>query len=136
MGSDLTSSPIMHDVLARKLEDALCALLLANAGFSFLAGEVGRLELLAADADGLDHAIGRLVSIVFSAQESGPGPALRPAPSANWRSTTAPRTARPPGAAPGAALGCALDGTGDGTAKTLRSVVQRTRLQDGAVNKD
>jgi hypothetical protein len=69
------------------LREALRAFLLANAGFPLSpeaaeafddtvgsarlharADEAGRLELLPADADGLDHAIGRLVSIVFAAQ--------------------------------------------------------------------
>jgi len=79
------------------------ALLLANAGLPFaddaaeafdeavastrlraLAGEAGRIELLPAEADGLDHAIGRLVLIVFAAQENGSWPRLKACAECHW----------------------------------------------------
>jgi predicted RNA-binding Zn ribbon-like protein len=85
------------------LREALRALLLANAGFPFPAGsaeafedsvrcvrlrphagEAGWLELLPADADGLNHAIGRLVSIVFAAQENGTWPRLKACAECRW----------------------------------------------------
>src|SRR5829696_10240749 len=52
----------------------------------------------------------------------GPGPASRFAPNATGRSTTTPRTIRPPGAAPSAERGSALAATGDDAAKSPRSV--------------
>jgi hypothetical protein len=126
---------------ARSLREALRALLLANAGFPLVpeaaetfggavgsvllharADEAGRLELLPTDAGGLNHAIGGLASIVLAAQQGGIGPASRAAWSATGRSTTAPRTVRPPGAAPSAAPGSAFAATGDDVGKSPRSV--------------
>ena len=88
---------------ARSLREALRALLLVNescplaleaaeafdnavasARLRARADAVGRLELLPADADGLDHAIGRLLSIVFAAQEHGTWPRLKAC--AQWHS--------------------------------------------------
>jgi predicted RNA-binding Zn ribbon-like protein len=88
---------------ARSLREALRALLLANAGYSLssevaeafeeavgsarlraLVGEGGQLELLPAAADGLDYAIGRLVSIVFAAQENGTWPRLKACAECHW----------------------------------------------------
>jgi predicted RNA-binding Zn ribbon-like protein len=88
---------------ARSLREALRAFLLANAGFPLApeaaetfdeavgsarlrvrADEAGRLELLPADADGLDHAIGRLLSIVFAAQENGTWPRLKACAECHW----------------------------------------------------
>jgi predicted RNA-binding Zn ribbon-like protein len=88
---------------ARSLREALRAMMLANAGFPFSTeaaepfdetaatarlrvrtGETGRLELLPAEADGLDHAIGRLVSIVFAAQQDGTWSRLKACPECHW----------------------------------------------------
>jgi predicted RNA-binding Zn ribbon-like protein len=88
---------------ARSLREALRALLLANAGFPLAAeapeafdaavgsvrlrartGEGGQLELLPADAEGLEHAIGRLVSIVFAAQQDGTWPRLKACAECHW----------------------------------------------------
>jgi predicted RNA-binding Zn ribbon-like protein len=88
---------------ARSLREALRALLLANAGFPLAAeaaeafddavgsarlrarvGEAGRVELLSAEEDGLDHAIGRLVSIVFAAQQDGSWPRLKACAECHW----------------------------------------------------
>ncbi|MDQ3861903.1 MAG: CGNR zinc finger domain-containing protein [Actinomycetota bacterium] len=88
---------------ARRLREALRALLLANAGLPFAddaaeafdeavastrlrarAGEAGRIELLPAEADRLDHAIGRLVLIVFAAQENGSWPRLKACAECHW----------------------------------------------------
>ncbi len=88
---------------ARSLREALRALLLANAGFPLTpeaaevfddavgsarlrarADEAGRLELLPGDADGLDHAIGRLVSIVFAAQQDGTWLRLKACAECHW----------------------------------------------------
>ena len=88
---------------ARSLREALRALLLVNAGFPLApeaaeafdnasasarlrarAGETGRVELLPAEADGLDHAIARLVSIVFTAQENGTWPRLKACAECHW----------------------------------------------------
>ncbi len=88
---------------ARSLREALRAFLLANAGFPLApeaaeafdtaaasarlrvrADEVGSLELLPADADGLGHAIGRLVSIVFAAQQDGTWPRLKACAECHW----------------------------------------------------
>jgi predicted RNA-binding Zn ribbon-like protein len=87
------SSPALTNedlACARRLREALRAFLLANAGlpldpgaaaaFDDAAGPVrlrarvdekGWLELLPAQEEGLSHAIGRLVSIVFAAQQDG-----------------------------------------------------------------
>jgi predicted RNA-binding Zn ribbon-like protein len=87
----------------RSLREALCVLLLANAGFP-LPGEapeafddaVGsarlraracegrRVELLPANAEGLEHAIGRLVSIVYAAQQDGTWPRLKACAECHW----------------------------------------------------
>jgi predicted RNA-binding Zn ribbon-like protein len=88
---------------ARGLREALRGLLAANAG-SPLSSEVaeafddavgparmrvrsdvaGRLELLPADAGGLGNAIGRLVSIVFAAQQDGTWPRLKACAECHW----------------------------------------------------
>jgi predicted RNA-binding Zn ribbon-like protein len=102
----LPSSPVLTDedlARARRLREALRAFLLANAGlplapeattaFEDAAGptrlrarvdEEGWLELLPADEDGLDHAIGRLVSIVFAAQQDGSWPRLKVCVECHW----------------------------------------------------
>ena len=88
---------------ARRLREALRAFLLANAGFPFDPGaaaafddaarsarlrattdEEGWLELLPADEDGLGHAIGRLVSIVFAAQQDGTWARLKVCAECHW----------------------------------------------------
>ncbi len=88
---------------ARSLREALRALLVSNAGFP-LSSEVteafddavgsarlriqsdgaGRLELLSADAEGLDHAIGRLLSIVFTSQQDGTWSRLKACAECQW----------------------------------------------------
>jgi predicted RNA-binding Zn ribbon-like protein len=88
---------------ARNLREALRAMLLANSGFPFLAedagafdeaaatarlrataGEMGRLELVPAEADGIDHAVGRILSIVFAAQEKGSWWRLKVCAECHW----------------------------------------------------
>jgi predicted RNA-binding Zn ribbon-like protein len=88
---------------ARSLREALRALLVANAGFPLSpevaegfddavgsarlrvrSDEAGWLELLPADAGGLGHAIGRLVSIVFAAQRDGTWPRLKACAECHW----------------------------------------------------
>ena len=88
---------------ARSLRDALRALVLANAGFALSsevaeafddavgparlrarADEAGRLELLPAAADGLDRAIGKLLSIMFAAQQDGTWPRLKACAECHW----------------------------------------------------
>ena len=88
---------------ARRLREALRAFLLANAGFPLSseaakafddavasarlhvrADEAGRLELLPANADGLDHAISRLVSIMFAAQQDGTWSRLKACAECHW----------------------------------------------------
>jgi predicted RNA-binding Zn ribbon-like protein len=88
---------------AQSLREALRAMLLANAGFPLpadaaeafddaaatvrlraRAGKAGRVALLPADADGLDHAIGRLLSIIFSAQENGTWHRLKACAECHW----------------------------------------------------
>jgi predicted RNA-binding Zn ribbon-like protein len=88
---------------AKSLREALREMLLANAGFPFpaeaadafdeavatarlraRAGEAGRLELFPAEADGLDHAVGRLVSVVFEAQEDGSWSRLKACAECHW----------------------------------------------------
>jgi predicted RNA-binding Zn ribbon-like protein len=88
---------------ARSLREALRALLLANAGFPLApeateafdnaaatvrlrarAREAGQLELLPADEDGLEHTIGRLLSIVFAAQENRTWPRLKACAECQW----------------------------------------------------
>jgi predicted RNA-binding Zn ribbon-like protein len=88
---------------ARSLREALRAFLLANAGlplspqaaedFDAVAGCVGlharaddaaRLELLPSEREGLDYAIGRLVSIVFAAQKDGRWPRLKACAECRW----------------------------------------------------
>ena len=88
---------------ARSLREALRAFLLANAGFPLApeaaeafddavgparlyvrADEAGRLGLFPAYADGLDHAIGRLASVVFAAQQDGTWPRLKVCGECHW----------------------------------------------------
>ena len=88
---------------AKRLREALRAFLLANAGSPLdpgaavafddaadsvrlraTADEEGWLELLPADEDGLDHAIGRLVSIVFAAQQDGTWSRLKVCAECHW----------------------------------------------------
>jgi predicted RNA-binding Zn ribbon-like protein len=88
---------------ARSLREALRALLLANAGFPLIpesteafdeavgsvrfrvrADEVGRLELLPSDEDGLEHAIGGLTSVVLAAQQGGSWPRLKACAECHW----------------------------------------------------
>jgi predicted RNA-binding Zn ribbon-like protein len=88
---------------ARSLRQALRALLLANAGFPLSAeaaeafvdavgsarlrariGEGGEVELLPADAEGLEHALGRLVWIVFAAQRDGTWSRLKACAECHW----------------------------------------------------
>jgi predicted RNA-binding Zn ribbon-like protein len=88
---------------ARGLREALRALLLANEcsplalgaaeAFDDAVGSVclraradgaGWLELLPAAADGLDYAIGRLVSIMFAAQENETWPRLKVCAECHW----------------------------------------------------
>lgn len=88
---------------ARSVREALRAMLLANAGFQLApgavesldaavgparlrvrVGEAGLLELLPADADGLDQAVGRLVSIVFAAQWDGTWSRLKACAECHW----------------------------------------------------
>ena len=88
---------------ARRLREALRAFLLANAGlpldpgaaaaFDDAAGPVrlrarvdekGWLELLPAEEGGLDHAIGRLVAIVFGAQQAGTWSRLKVCAECHW----------------------------------------------------
>ncbi len=88
---------------ARDLREALRGLLAANAGFPLSSevaeafddavgsarlrirsDEAGRLELHPADAGGLGHAIGRLVSIVFAAQRDGTWPRLKACAECHW----------------------------------------------------
>jgi predicted RNA-binding Zn ribbon-like protein len=100
------SSPVLTDgdlARARRLREALRAFLLANAGlplapeaaeaFDDAAGsarlrartdEEGWLELLPADEDGLNHAIERLVSIVFAAQQDGTWSRLKVCAECHW----------------------------------------------------
>ncbi len=86
---------------ARALREALRAMLLSNADLSAEAakafneavatarlrvrtGEAGRVELLPAGADGLDQAVGRLVSIVFAAQQDGSWSRLKACAECHW----------------------------------------------------
>jgi predicted RNA-binding Zn ribbon-like protein len=48
------------------------------------AGEAGRVKLLPADAEGLDQAIGWLVSIVSAAQENGSWSRLKACAECHW----------------------------------------------------
>ncbi len=127
---------------ARSLREALRALLLVNescplaleaaeafdnavasARLRARADAVGRLELLPADADGLDHAIGRLLSIVFAAQEHGTWPRLKACAECHWgRSTITRAINRLLGAAPSAVRGFAFAATGDDVAKIRPSL--------------
>ena len=87
----------------RRLREALRAMLLANADFPFPeyaaeafdaaaagarlraeAGEAGRVKLLPAEADGLDHAVGRMLSIVFAAQQDGNWSRLKACAECHW----------------------------------------------------
>jgi predicted RNA-binding Zn ribbon-like protein len=98
--------PVLTDkdlARAKKLREALRAFLLANAGlplapeaieaFDDAAGPVylrataeekGWLDLLPADEEGLGHAIGRLVSIVFAAQQDGTWSRLKVCAECHW----------------------------------------------------
>jgi predicted RNA-binding Zn ribbon-like protein len=88
---------------ARRLRQALRAFLLANAGLPLDSGapvafddaagparlratavEDGCLELLPAEEDALGHAIGRLVSIVFAAQQDGTWSRLKVCAECHW----------------------------------------------------
>jgi predicted RNA-binding Zn ribbon-like protein len=102
----LPPSPVLTDedlARAKNLREALRGFLLANAGlpldseaamaFDDAAGptrlcarvdEEGWLELLPADEDGLDRAIGRLVSIVFAAQQDGTWSRLKVCAECHW----------------------------------------------------
>jgi predicted RNA-binding Zn ribbon-like protein len=100
------SSPVLTDgdlARARKLREALRAFLLTNAGlplapeaaeaFDDAAGsarlharadEEGWLELLPVDEGALGHAVGRLVSIVFAAQQDGTWSRLKVCAECHW----------------------------------------------------
>ena len=100
------SSPALTDedlARARRLREALRAFLLANAGLPLApdaadalsealgpallrarADDEGRLELLPADRDGPTHATGRLVSIVFAAQQDGTWSRLKACAECHW----------------------------------------------------
>jgi predicted RNA-binding Zn ribbon-like protein len=102
----VSSSPALTSedlTRARRLREALRAFMLANAGlpldpgapvaFDEAAGparlwaraaEDGCLELLSADEDGLGHTIGRLVSIVFAAQQDGTWSRLEVCAECHW----------------------------------------------------
>jgi predicted RNA-binding Zn ribbon-like protein len=102
----VSSSPVLTDgdlARARKLREALRAFLLTNAGlplapeaaeaFDDAAGsarlharadEEGWLELLPVDEGGLGHAVGRLVSIVFAAQQDGTWSRLKVCAECHW----------------------------------------------------
>jgi predicted RNA-binding Zn ribbon-like protein len=88
---------------AKRLREALRAFLLTNAGFPAApeaseafdeavscvrlraeVGEAGGVELLPASAGGLDRAIGRLLSIVFAAQENGGWTRLKACAECHW----------------------------------------------------
>jgi predicted RNA-binding Zn ribbon-like protein len=88
---------------ALRLREALRAMLLANAGFPFpseaaeafdeaaatarlcaRARAAGRIELLPSEADGLDHAVGRMLSIVFAAQQDGSWSRLKACAECHW----------------------------------------------------
>jgi predicted RNA-binding Zn ribbon-like protein len=87
---------------ARSLREALRAMLLANAGFPLIsesveqlndatratrlgvqAGNAGRVALLPV-GEGLDRAIGRLLSTVFAAQENGTWSRLKACAECSW----------------------------------------------------
>jgi predicted RNA-binding Zn ribbon-like protein len=88
---------------AKKLREALRAVLLSTTGFPLAPGAVeafddaagpvhlraradekGRLDLLPADEEGLGHAIGRLVSIVFAALQDGTWSRLKVCAECRW----------------------------------------------------
>ena len=48
------------------------------------AGEAGRVKLLPAEADGLDHAVGKMLSIVFTAQQDGSWSRLKACAECHW----------------------------------------------------
>ncbi len=99
-------SPALTDedlARAKRLREALRAFLLANAGFPLDPGaaaafddatgpvrlrartdEDGWLELLPVDEEGLSSAIGRLVSIVFAAQQDGTWSRLKVCAECHW----------------------------------------------------
>lgn len=100
------SPPMLTDedlTRARSLREALRAFLVANAGFPLTpdvteafddavssarlraqADETAQLELLPTDTNGLDGAIGRLVSIVFAAQRDGTWSRLKACAECQW----------------------------------------------------
>jgi predicted RNA-binding Zn ribbon-like protein len=99
------SPNLTHEDLARakKLREALRSFLLGNAGlpldpgaataFDEAAGparlragadEEGWVQLLPADEEGLGHAVGRLVSIVFAAQQDGTWSRLKVCAECHW----------------------------------------------------
>jgi predicted RNA-binding Zn ribbon-like protein len=88
---------------AKKLREALRAFLLSTTGFPLApealeafddavgparlrarTDEDGWLELLPVDEEGLEHAIGRLVSIVFAAQQDGTWSRLKVCAECHW----------------------------------------------------
>ena len=96
----LTEEDLGH---TRSLREALRALLLANAGFPLApesaeafddavgsarfraqADEAGRLKLLPTDTGGLEHAIGRLTSIMLAAQQDGSWSRLKACAECHW----------------------------------------------------
>jgi predicted RNA-binding Zn ribbon-like protein len=98
-GPTLTDEDVAR---ARRLREALRAMLLANAGFPVAqeaveelngaaraarlgihAGDAGRVALVPA-GEGLDRAIGRLLSTVFAAQENGTWPRLKACAECCW----------------------------------------------------
>ena len=102
----MSLSPSLTDkdlARAKKLREALRAFLLANAGLPLdpeaaetfddavdparlraRTDEVGWLELLPVDEEGLDHAIGCLVSFVFAAQQDGTWSRLKVCAECHW----------------------------------------------------
>jgi predicted RNA-binding Zn ribbon-like protein len=100
LSPDLTDEDLAR---AKRLREALRAFLLANAGFPLDPGaaaafddatgpvrlrsktdEDGWLELLPVDEEGLSSAIGRLVSIVFAAQQDGTWSRLKVCAECHW----------------------------------------------------
>ena len=99
VGQMLTDEDVAR---ARNLREALRAMLLANAGFPLAqetveelndAARAARLGIRAGDAgqvalvpagEGLDRAIGRLLSIVVAAQENGTWPRLKACAECHW----------------------------------------------------
>jgi predicted RNA-binding Zn ribbon-like protein len=76
---------------SRRLREALRAFLLANAGLPLDPGAAaafddaaGPVRLRPAQEEGLSHAIGRLVSIVFAAQQDGTWSRLKVCAECHW----------------------------------------------------